>query len=93
MRLILTTIVLMMLAQPVRALPEFGNFKLITADFCKKVMAKGVYLGHVGVAEGYRYRMTETRYIYKGEIYLIEISKFSKPNLSNLECRVFVPKE
>lgn len=93
MRALIYAILLTMLAQPVWAFAERGNWKQIDNDFCKKVMAKGVYLGHVGSGDHHSYASTESRFFYKGEIYLIGIWKHPSRDVSGWECKVLIPKE
>lgn len=92
MRIGLTTFILTMLVQPLWA-DEYGTFQPIANDFCKKVMAKGVSLGHVEISNQSSYSRTETRFFYKGEIYLIEVWHFEASDYSGWRCRVLRPRE
>ena len=95
MRLILATIILTMLAQPVWA--EFGaeyqkgEFKpTMTRDKCKKVMAEGVYLGHSGKGDPDLAR-TSTMFFYKDDIYVVNIVQGLM--FTGWKCEVFVPNQ
>ena len=92
MRTFIYAVLLTLLAQPVWAGFQSGDFKYIANEVCKKAMAEGVYLGHTGEYGSSNWTQTSTRFFSKDEIYLVVIVD-QDTMFSGWKCRVFVPKE
>ena len=95
MRTLIYAALLTMLAQPVwAASTQVGNFERISLDACEKAMADGVYLGHRVKSARSDLTVTDTRFFFAGDIFLISIGNNHRFNDADyLICRVFVPTE